>query len=153
MNRVLLLLILVLLPFASARDGAYVGLRLAAASKLYPSDAPLTVGVQAGLPLTDTLEVRAALESGLLNSVISSDALYIQPLADGLRGYVGAGPEYASFSVGGAQGSTAGFGFHLTAGLEATDVVGVFAEVQPALVFSTAALWVRLSAGVNYRFD
>ena len=139
-------------PLASAQT-VYAGLRLALASSLYAEDAPLSVGLQAGAQLSDTLEVRAGLESALLNSVVFGDVLYVQRLDDTLRTYVGAGPEYASFSVGGATGSTGSFGLHLTAGLEATDVFGIFAEVQPALAFASSSLWVRLSAGVNYRFE
>lgn len=152
-KRTLLVLFICLLPFAAARERAYLGLRFSVASPLYTSDGLLSLGLQAGLQVGDTLEVRAALESSLLDSLAYADVLYVQRLDDTLRAYVGAGPEYASFSLGGASGSTGSYGVHLTAGLEATDVVGVFAEVQPALAFASSSLWVRFSAGFNYHLE
>lgn len=99
--------------------------------------------------MTGPLEVRAAYDTVLLASSAHADLLYTQPLADGVRGYLGAGLDHYT----NAFGVELNYGAHATAGAEyRSGVAGFFAEAQPIYAFSAAALRARLGLGVNFYF-
>ena len=143
--------LIVLLSHAAAQERVYVGLRLAGGTGLEEPDIGFLpfLGLQAGVRLAGPLELRAAYDLSLGVSYASADLLYSQPLADGLRGYAGAGPDYYADGWNGE----ADYGAHVSAGLELrTGSAGFFAEIAPIYGFGTAALRVRSSLGVNLHF-
>lgn len=151
MKRAALLVVCLLVPYTSAQETLYLGLRLAGASGLEEPDIGFLpfLGVQVGVRLSEPLELRAAYDVSLGVSYAHADLLYSQPLADGLRGYAGAGPDYYA---DGWNGET-DYGVHASAGLEVrTGTVGLFAEVAPLYGFGTGALRVRSGVGVNLHF-
>lgn len=92
-RNLMVLLVCLALPLASAQGVFYLGFRSSAITPLYSTNAPLLLGLQLGVPLTERLGVRAALDAALFfRSVIQADLLYSQPLGGGVRWYVGAGP-------------------------------------------------------------
>lgn len=149
----LVLLVCLALPPASAQGVFYLGFRSSAITPLYSTNAPLLLGLQLGVPLTERLGVRAALDGApFFRSVIQADLLYSQPLGGGVRWYVGAGPDYSTYGDFTGVGTGASYGIHATLGVERVDAPGLFAEVQPAFAFEPATFWGRLGFGLNIHF-
>lgn len=144
------LLVGLALPTASSRV-FYLGLELSATTALYNADYPYLIGLRLGVPLTEHLEVRAALDTAIFKNVIQADVLY-QVTAEGVRWYAGAGPEYVNQTYLSTFSGEESYGVHATIGVERVGPIGLFTELQLAFAFGPAAFWGRFGFGFNVHF-
>ena len=114
--------------------------------------------LQFGSSVSPQFEVRGAFATLIYVSVVSADALYTNHFSNpSLRYYLGGGPDLALILpiLADETSSLRYFALHLTAGLEyrASSVIGLYAESQPFIIFSTNITpGVRLRTGVNFHF-
>lgn len=153
-------LALTALPCAGAQS-SYFGLHLDVVGRPDLSSAIPFGGLQLGLPLLDSVELRVSVLPLLLINFLHVDVLYTRTLSDSLRGYGGVGGD-----VGATYPDGTIFGVHATAGLEVGvgSGVGLFGEVQPLYVLEAPAyalgggpdsglgFFGRLNLGVNVHF-
>lgn len=112
------------------------------------------LGLHAGRPILDNLELRVQLDTLVFVSVLAADLLYSFDIDEATRVYVGGGPDLLVIAF---MGIGATPGLHGTLGLEyAPGNIGYFTEVQPVAPLTevglTPPVLAKLRAGVNFYF-
>ncbi len=145
-----ILLVLLSLSFASAQD-SYFGVGLSAYTDF--TNLGALPSFQFGTSVSDSVELRATVDSVILASIIGVDLLYSEQLPkEDARYYLGGGADFVFALLPGIVNFAAAASAHATLGYESiSDNVGIFAEAQPMVAFS-GGIGVRLRLGANIHF-
>ncbi len=150
MKRFLLVLLTLSALSCAGAQSSYFGLHVAYTSiDFFGAQLPL-FGLQLGGPVANNLELRGTVDTIVLLSLAQVDLLYSEGFSDGLRGYIGGGPDVTFVDLFRYPSAAV----HGTAGLEyRTGSVGFFAEVQPIVfLLDLQNPLFKLGAGVNFHF-